>query len=124
MREMCHEPLGASGGETGINLRFFERKTRDDGLVENRAGVHFRGEAHDRITEFGIAGENGAFDRRRATVLRQERGMEVEDAFGGEKLEQVGFDQDAERGEDAMGGGILGFLADDFGQIGLRAGVE
>lgn len=50
--------------------------------------------------------------------------MEVEDAGGFKKLEQVGFDENAEGGEDAEGGGVLAFEVGNGGEVGGGAGVK
>ncbi len=50
--------------------------------------------------------------------------MEVQDAFGLEKFKEVGFNYDAERGENAIGVGVFAFQPSDFGEIFARAGME
>lgn len=124
MIEMFGEPGGAGRGEGLVDCGFIKGEVGQGGLVVDGAGVKAAGEFHNGVTEVGVAGENGGLNRRGAAVGRQERGVEVEDAGGFKKLEQVGFDENAEGGEDAEGGGVLALEVGDGGEVGGGAGVE
>ena len=58
----------------------------------NRASVHSAGEFHDGIAESIVTGEDGRLNWGWSTIGRKFRGVEVENAFGFEKLQDFGFD--------------------------------
>jgi len=57
--------------------------------VVEGAGVHGFDELHDGDGEVGVASEDGRFDGGGAAVFGQEGRVDVEDAFGLEKVEDV-----------------------------------
>ena len=122
--EVCGEPGGAGRGESLIDGEFIKGEVGEGGLVVDGAGVEAAGEFHDGVAEVGVAGEDGGLNRGGAAVGGQERGVEVQDAGGFKKLEQVGLDEGTKGGEDAEGGGILAFEVGDGGEVGGGAGVE
>lgn len=121
---MFGEPGGAGRGESRVDGGFIKEEVGQGSLVIDGAGVKAAGEFHNGVAEVGVAGENGGLNRRGAAVGGQERWVEVEDAGGFKKLEQVGFDEDAEGGKDAEGGGVLAFEVGNGGEVGGGAGVE
>ncbi len=50
--------------------------------------------------------------------------MKIEDAFGLKKLEKVGFDKNAKRGEDAVGVGVLALEFGGSREVFASAGVK
>lgn len=124
VRKVVDKPSCAGFGEGLINGGFVEREIFESGLVIDRASVHGLYELHDREAKIFVAGEDGGFDRGGAAIFRQKGGVEVQNAFGLEKFKEVGFNHDAERGENAIGVGIFAFQSSDFGEIFTGAGMK
>lgn len=96
----------------------------ESGLVIDGAGVHSFGEFHNRDREGSVAVQDGGLNRGGAAILGEERRVEIEDAFWLKEIEEVGFDDDAEASENAVGIGVGGFEIADGGEVGGGAGVE
>lgn len=122
--EVAEEPGRTSFGESLVDGSFVEGKVFEGGLVINWAGIHGFCEFHDGITEIFVASEDGRFDRGGAAVFWEEGRVEVENAFRFEKFEEVSFNHDAERGENAEGVGVFAFQAGGFSEVFAGAGVE
>ena len=63
----------------------------DSGLMIDRASIHGFYKLHNRVTKIGSAVENGGLDRGGAAVSRKKGRVKIENAFGLEELEEVGF---------------------------------
>ena len=80
---------------------------RDALLQQHRAGIETLVHLHDGDAGLGVAGQDGALDRRRAAPARQQRGMDVEAA-------EPRRGQDRRRQDQAVG--------DDHGRIETESG--
>ena len=98
---------------------------KSEGFLKiKRASIHLFCEFHNRDAKFGITVFDRGFDRGRATVFREKRGVDIEDAEWFEEIKKAFFDENAEGGENGREG-FIAFLKGLYGfEIGASFGVK